>query len=72
MNIEFKYGMGFGGTTYYMIITEPGEPIKMSDTGPSHVITEEQAKMRFIHILRTDFGIIMTPEEITFKWNGRI
>lgn len=72
MTIKFFHGMGFAGDTYYMIITEPGEPIKRSKTGPSHVVTEEQAKMRFIHILKVDFGITMFPEQITFKWDGTL
>lgn len=66
MNIEFFWNGSFAGTNHSMMID--GKEVFLGNC----VSTEKEAKEDALLILREKYGIEINPDEIVFKWGGRL
>jgi hypothetical protein len=70
MNIELFYGMGWGGTEYYMRVDGVGFELSEGPDGQYGLDTEEEAKLQAVAILYQEFNYSDPIDDLVFQWDG--
>lgn len=66
MEIKFYWNGSFAGTNHSMTIN--GKNIRLGGI----VSNEDEAKLEAIEILKRDYNVDYTADEIKFEWGGQL
>lgn len=66
MEIKFYWNGSFAGISYYMTINDNQIGIGCLD------LSEDEAKLKAVEILKQDYGIDYNVDEIKFEWGGQL
>lgn len=67
MKIEFFWNGGFAGISNSMVIDG-----KTIDLGLGITNSEDDARDKIKEILKRDYNLIYSDDDIVFKWGGRL